>query len=103
MDAPNAPNPANLNAQDQFVDVVQGPTNHVQGPTIQNQAEGPIVQNQAQGLRVPQIKIRLKFLQFRTKLKVLQLKFPVQGPAQIGQNVPCPATTTSGPSTTGPC
>ena len=32
MDAPNAPNLANPNAQDQFVDVVQGPTNQVQGP-----------------------------------------------------------------------
>ena len=32
MDAPNAPNPANPNAQDQFVDAVQGPANQVQGP-----------------------------------------------------------------------
>ena len=29
MDAPNAPNPANPNAQDQFVDVVQGPTDTI--------------------------------------------------------------------------
>ena len=49
MDAPNAPNPANPNAQDQFVDVVQGPTNQAQGPTVQNQAQGPTVQNPAQG------------------------------------------------------
>ena len=27
MDAPNAPNTANTNAQDQFVDAVQGPAN----------------------------------------------------------------------------
>ena len=27
MDAPNAPNPANPNAQDQFLDAVQGPVN----------------------------------------------------------------------------
>ena len=52
MDAPNAPNPANPNAQDQFVDAVQGPANQAQGPTIQNQAQGPVVQNQAQGLAV---------------------------------------------------
>ena len=49
MDTPNAPNPANPNAQDQFVDVVQGPANQAQGPTVQNQAQGPAVQNQAQG------------------------------------------------------
>ena len=45
MDAPNAPNPANPNTQDQFVDVVQGPTNQVQGLTVQNQAQGSTVQN----------------------------------------------------------
>ena len=28
MDVPNAPNPANPNAQDQFVDAVQGPANN---------------------------------------------------------------------------
>ena len=28
MDTPNAPNPANPNAQDQFVDAVQGPANN---------------------------------------------------------------------------
>ena len=28
MDAPNAPNPANSNAQGQFVDAVQGPANN---------------------------------------------------------------------------
>ena len=33
MEAPNAPNPANPNAQDQFVDAVQGPTNQAQVPT----------------------------------------------------------------------
>ena len=50
MDAPNAPNPANPNAQDQFVDAVQGPTvqNQVQGLTVQNQVQDPAVQNQAQ-------------------------------------------------------
>ena len=41
MDAPNAPNPANPNAQDQFVDAVQGSTNQAQGPAVQNPAQGP--------------------------------------------------------------
>ena len=45
MDAPNAPNPANPNAQDQFVDAVQGHTNQVQGPAVQNQAQGPANNN----------------------------------------------------------
>ena len=62
MDVPNAPNPANPNAQDQFMDAVQGPTNQAQGPAVQNQAQGPAVQNQAQG--------------------------PANNNAQVGQNVP---------------
>ena len=41
MDAPNSPNPANPNAQDQLVDAVQGPTNQAQGPAVQNQVQGP--------------------------------------------------------------
>ena len=41
MDASHAPNPANPNAQDQFVDVVQGPTNQAQDPAVQNKVEGP--------------------------------------------------------------
>ena len=36
MDAPNAPNPGNPNAQDQFVDAIQGPTNQAQGPANNN-------------------------------------------------------------------
>ena len=48
MDAPKAPNPANPNAQDQFVDVVQGPANQAQGPAIQNQAQVPAGQIPAQ-------------------------------------------------------
>ena len=53
MDAPNAPNPANPNAQDQFVDMVQGPANQAQGPAVQNQVQGPTVQDQAQSPAVP--------------------------------------------------
>ena len=41
MDAPNTPNQANPNAQDQFVDAVQGPANEAQGPAVQNQVQGP--------------------------------------------------------------
>ena len=63
MDAPNAPNPANPNAQDQFVDAVQGPTIQVQGPAVQNQ---------------------------------------VQGPAQVGQNVPVQPPLPQAPAPPGP-
>ena len=67
MDTPNAPNPTNPNAQDQFVDVVQGPANQAQGPAVQDQAQGPAVQDQFQG---PAVQIQ------------------VQGPVQVGQNIP---------------
>ena len=43
MDAPNAPNPANPNAQDQFIDTVQGPAAQAQAPT----AQGPAAQGLA--------------------------------------------------------
>ena len=36
MDAPHAPNPANPNAQDQFMDAKQGPANQAQGPANNN-------------------------------------------------------------------
>ena len=48
MDAPNAPNPANPNAQDQFVDVVQSPMNQAQGLVGENQPQGPAVQTNLQ-------------------------------------------------------
>ena len=41
MDVPNAPNSANPNAQDQFVDAVQGPMNQAQGPAVQDQIQDP--------------------------------------------------------------
>ena len=41
--------PANPNAQDQFMDAVQGPANQTQGPAVQNQAQGPAAQAQVQG------------------------------------------------------
>ena len=67
MDAPNAPNPANPNAQDQNVDAVQGPANQAQGPVVQNQAQVPAGQIPAQ---VPAVQV------------------PVHGPMHVGQNLP---------------
>ena len=70
MDAPNAPNPGNPNAQDQFVDAVQG-------PQIK--------------LKVLQFKIKLKVLQFKIKLKVLQttmLKLVKMYPFSLHNNWP---------------
>ena len=79
MDAPDAPIPTNPNAQDQFVNAVQGPTNQAQGPAVQNQAQGPAVQNQAQGAAA------------QNQAQVPAFKIPVQGPvnnnAQVGQNI----------------
>ena len=76
MDAPNVPNPANPNEQDQNADVAQGPTNQAQGPAEQDQAQGPAVQNQAQ---VPPAQI---------PIQVPVTQIPIQGPTQIGQNMP---------------
>ena len=67
MDAPNAPNPTNPNAQDQMVDAVQGPANQAQGPMAQNQTQVPAGQIPAQ---IPAVQL------------------PVQGPAQVGQILP---------------
>ena len=53
MNAQNAPNPANPNAQGQFMDAVQGPTNQVQGPAVQNQAQVPANNNAQTGQNVP--------------------------------------------------
>ena len=76
MDAPNAPNPANPNAQDQFMDAVQGPAYQAQGPTVQNPVQGPAIKNWAQ---VPAGQIP-------TQVPAAQI--PVQDPAQVGQNIP---------------
>ena len=80
MDAPNVPNPSNPNAQDQFVDVVQGPTNQAQGPAGQNQAQGPAVQNQAEGPAVQP-----------------QVQGPLNNNAQVGQNKPVQQPQQAGP------
>ena len=71
MDAPNAPNPNNPNAKDQFVDVVQGATIQAQGTTVQNPVQGPANQNQAQ---VPAGQIP-------TQGPAVQI--PVQGPHRL--------------------
>ena len=85
MDAPNAPNPANPNVQDQFVDVVQGPTNQAQGPTVQNQAQGPTVQNPAQG-PADQNQAQVPAVQNPAQGPAAQI--PIQDPAQVSQNIP---------------
>ena len=82
MDTSNAPNPTNLNAQDKFVDAIQGPTNQAQGPAVQNQAQGPTIQNPAQGPAN------------QNQAQVPAGQIPAQGPTQVGQNIPVPATTT---------
>ena len=76
MDAPNTPNLANPNAQDQFVDAVQGPANQAQGPAAQTPAQGPTNQSQTQ---VPAGQI---------PAQGPAVQIPVQGPAQVGQNIP---------------
>ena len=47
MDAPNAPNPTNPNAPDQFVDAVQGPAAHNQAQGLAVQVQGPAAQGPA--------------------------------------------------------
>ena len=54
MDAPNTPNPANPNAQDQFVDTVQGPANQAQGPANNNAQIGQNVPMQPPQQPAPQ-------------------------------------------------
>ena len=85
MDAPNAPNPTNPNTQDQFVDVVQGPTNQAQGPVVQNQAQGPAIQNQAQS-STDQNQAQVPAVQNQAQGPAVQIQG--QGPAQVGQNIP---------------
>ena len=58
MDVPNALNPTNPNAQDQFMDAVPG-------PTAQGQVQGPVAQVQG-----------------------LAGQGPANNKAQVGQNVP---------------
>ena len=53
MDAPNAPNPTNPNAQDQFVDAVQGPAAQNQAQGLAAQAQGPANNNVQVGQNVP--------------------------------------------------
>ena len=54
MDAPNTPNSANPDSQDQFKDAVQGPANQAQGPAAQNQVQGPAQVSQNVPVQPPQ-------------------------------------------------
>ena len=65
MDAPNALNPTNPNAQDEFMDAVQGPTAQAQGPAAKGQVQGPAAQVQG-----------------------LAAQGPANNNAQVSQNVP---------------
>ena len=84
MDAPNAPNPANPNAQGQNTDAELGPANQVQGPEVQNQAQGLTDQNQVQ-VPVGQVpaQVPVQVVQ-NVPVQPLQQPFPMQaGPAGI--------------------
>ena len=85
MDAPNALNLTSPNAQDQFVDAMQDPTNQVQGPAVQNQAQGPAVQNPAQG---PADQNQAQVPAVQNQAQGPKAQIPIQGPAQVGQNIP---------------
>ena len=85
MGAPNTPNPANPNAQDQNVDAVQGPMNQVQGPVAQNQAQGPAVENPVQG---PANQNQAQVPAGQIPAQVPAAQVPVQGPTLVGQNIP---------------
>ena len=85
MDAPNAPNLANPNAQDQDAGAVQGPTNQAQGSMVQNQAQSPTVQNPVQG-PANQNQVQVPAGQIPAQGPAVQI--PVQGLAQVGQNIP---------------
>ena len=76
MDAPNTPNLANPNVQDQNPDAAQSPVNLAQGPMVQNQAQGPTVQNPAQGPTN------------QNQAQVPAGLIPAQSPTQVGQNIP---------------
>ena len=53
MDAPNAPNPITPNAQDQFMDAVQGPANPNQNVPVQPPNQLAPAQPVPAGLVVP--------------------------------------------------
>ena len=53
MDAPNASNPTNPSAQDQFMDAVQGPAVQNQAQCLAAQAQGPDNSNAPVGQNVP--------------------------------------------------
>ena len=85
MDAPNAPNPANPNAQDQNVDAAQGPANQAQDPAVQNPAQGPANKNEIQ---VPAVQVPVQVPAAQIPVQVPADQVPAQGHAQVVQNVP---------------
>ena len=82
MVAPNSPNLANPNEQDQNADAAQGPTNQEQGPAEQNQAQVTLAQ-------IP--------------IQVPAAQIPIQGPEQIGQNIPVQPLQQPVPMQLAPC
>ena len=94
MDAPNAPNPANPNAQGQNADAEQSPSNQAQGPMVQNQDLGPTVQNPVQGpadqnqIQVPVGQVPIQVVQ-NVPVQPLQQLVPMQ-PAPAGIVMPTP-------------
>ena len=94
MDAPNAPNPANPNAQGQNADAEQGPAIQALGPTVQDQAQGPTVQNPVQGsvdqnqVQIPLGQVPIQVVQ-NVPVQPLQQLVPIQ-PAPAGVVIPAP-------------
>ena len=91
MDAPNAPNSANPNAQGQNVNAELGPANQVQGPVVQNRAQCLAVQNPAQDPAD------------QNQHQVPAGQVPAQGPVQVVLKCTCPTITTTSPYATSPC
>ena len=91
MDAPNALDPANPNAQVQNADLEQGPANQAQGPVVQNQAQGSTAQNPAQG-------------PCRSESSSSPCRSSSSSRSHKGcSKCTCPTITTTGPYATGPC
>ena len=86
MDAPNAPNPANPNAQGQNADAEPGLANQAQGPMVQIQAQGLAVQNPAQG---PADQNQGQSLQVKFQLKVLHRLFKMYLYNHYNNQSPC--------------
>ena len=91
MDAPNAPNTANPNAQGQNADAEPGPANQVQGPVVQNQAQGLTIQNPAHGPAD------------QNQCQVPATSSSSSMSSTGSSKYTCPTITTTGPYATSPC